>query len=197
MGRAMALVPYSSPQKPLRQVCLLANQTCTEAFQTCTQAQQTCTKADRPNMLHTSPCVYACVYASIRMRVCLPRVWTWKLYTLRRCQGDKELLQPDKVANRPLPMRAPSWGSVESQSLAAPPGPLVDRQQPPLHLLSLDDPAAPATLDPLLDAGSAPRAAPAPELTRAHGGDDSIAVVQYFRHAPPGSTDGRGLLGVF
>lgn len=100
------------------------------------------------------------------------------------CQGDKELLQPDTLANPPLPLRAPAWGSVESQSLAAPPGPpSPGRQQPPLHLLSLDDPAAPATPDPLLDVGRAPTGAPAPELTHAHGDDGSAAIAQYFRHA--------------
>lgn len=73
---------------------------------------------------------------------------------------------------------------MESQSLAAPPGPLsIGLQQPPLHLLSVDDPAPPETLVLLLDAGRAPRAAPAPELTAARGDDDSTAVAQYFRHA--------------
>ena len=73
---------------------------------------------------------------------------------------------------------------MESQSLAAPPGPLsVGRQQPPLHLLSLDGPAPPAAPDPLLDGGRAPRAAPAPELVRVECDDVGTAVAQYFRHA--------------
>ena len=112
------------------------------------------------------------------------RVQRWRVYTPGFCQGDKELLKPDTLDNRPLPLRAPSWGSVESQSLAAPPGPpSLGRQQPPLHLLSLGGPAPPAAPDPLLGGGRAPRAAPAPELVRMECDDVGTAAAQYFRHA--------------